>query len=148
MWTAIGSSGPTVEKVLPTLLCVMEDWPLHSMCTSDGDKKDVFALAATLVIWLIVPQCPKAMMIYSSRLFVALLSHIVITTQQMPEEVDNFWRVCRQDHRLPSRPNRSWSSCPSHALVASTSAPSVTWALLSTQVCSADHEGSALLSAV
>ncbi|XP_032939022.1 uncharacterized protein LOC117008986 [Catharus ustulatus] len=106
MWRAIGSSGPTVEKVLPTLLCVMEDWPLHSTCTSDGDNKDVFALSATLVIWLIVPQCHKAMILYSSRLFVALLFHVVITTQQMPEEVNNFWRACREKHCLPSKPNR------------------------------------------
>ncbi|XP_053838761.1 maestro heat-like repeat-containing protein family member 1 [Vidua macroura] len=109
MWRTIGSSSPTVKKVLPTLLCVMEDWPLHSMFTSDGDNKDVFALAATLVIWLIVqvPECHEAMILYSSRLFVALLFHVVITTQQMPpEEVDNFWRACREEHRFPSKPNR------------------------------------------
>ncbi|XP_056371404.1 maestro heat-like repeat-containing protein family member 6 isoform X4 [Oenanthe melanoleuca] len=106
MWTAIASSGPTVEKVLPILLCVMKDWPVHSICTSDGDNKDIFALAATLVIWLIVPQCHKAMILYSSHLFVALLFHIVITTQEMPEEVDNFWRACQEQHRLPCKPNR------------------------------------------
>ncbi|XP_053838323.1 uncharacterized protein LOC128809920 [Vidua macroura] len=120
MWRAIGSSGPALENALPTLLCVMEDWPLHRMCTSDGDNKDVFALAATLVIWLIVqvPECHKAIILYSSRLFVALLFHVVITTQQMPpEEVDNFWSACQEKHRLPSKPNRSQSSCPSHALV-------------------------------
>ncbi|XP_068052871.1 maestro heat-like repeat-containing protein family member 7 [Anomalospiza imberbis] len=109
MWRTIGSSGPAVEKVLPTLLCVMEDWPLTRMCTSDGDNEDVFALAATLVIWVIVqvPECHKAMILYSSRLFVALLFHVVATTQLMPpEEVDNFWRACQEEHRLPSKPNR------------------------------------------
>ncbi|XP_053803587.1 maestro heat-like repeat-containing protein family member 6 [Vidua chalybeata] len=109
MWRAIGSSGPALENALPTLLCVMEDWPLHRMCTSDGDNKDVFALAATLVIWLIVqvPECHETIVLYSSRLFVALLSHLVITTQQMPpEEVDNFWRACGEERRLPSKPNR------------------------------------------
>ncbi|XP_068034157.1 maestro heat-like repeat-containing protein family member 7 [Anomalospiza imberbis] len=109
LWRAIGSSGPAVEKVLPTLLCVMEDWPLTRMCTSDGDNKDIFALAATLVIWVIVqvPECHEALILYSSRLFVALLFHVVFTTQQMPpEEVDNFWRACREEHHLPSKPNR------------------------------------------
>ncbi|XP_068052868.1 maestro heat-like repeat-containing protein family member 7 [Anomalospiza imberbis] len=109
MWRTIGSSGPAVEKVLPTLLCVMEDWPLTRMCTSDGDNEDVFALAATLVIRVIVqvPACHKAMILYSSRLFVALLFHVVTTTQLMPpEEVDNFWRACQEEHRLPSKPNR------------------------------------------
>ncbi|XP_068034103.1 maestro heat-like repeat-containing protein family member 6 [Anomalospiza imberbis] len=109
LWRAIGSSGPAVEKVLPTLLCVMEDWPLTRMCTSDGDNKDIFSLAATLVIWVIVqvPECHKALILYSSRLFVALLFHVVTTTQLMPpEEVGNFWRACREEHRLPSKPNR------------------------------------------
>ncbi|XP_053804162.1 uncharacterized protein LOC128790960 [Vidua chalybeata] len=109
MWRAIGSSGPALEKALPTLLCVMEDWPLHTMCTSNGDNKDLFALAATLVIWVIVqvPECHETIVLYSSSLFVALLSHVVITTQQMPpEEVDNFWRACGEERRLPSKPNR------------------------------------------
>ncbi|XP_023773511.1 uncharacterized protein LOC111922195 [Cyanistes caeruleus] len=109
MWRAIGSSGPTVEKVLPTLLCVMEDWPLHSICTSDGDNKDVFALAATLVLWLIIqaPECHEALILYSARLFLALLFHVVITTQQTPPvEVDSFWRACREEYCLPRKPNR------------------------------------------
>ncbi|XP_036243103.1 maestro heat-like repeat-containing protein family member 6 [Molothrus ater] len=119
IWRTIGSSGPAVEKVLPTLLCVMEDWPVHSACSSDGDDRDIFALAATLVIWVIMPECHEAMLLYSSRLFVALLFHVVITTQQMPpEEVDTFWRDCREEHYVPNKPNRSQSAWPSHALVA------------------------------
>ncbi|XP_066179378.1 maestro heat-like repeat-containing protein family member 6 [Sylvia atricapilla] len=129
MWRTIGSLGPAVEKVLPALISVMQDWPLHSMCTSDGDNKDVFALAATLVVWVIVqePECHEAIILYSAQLFVSLLFHIVITTEQMPEEVDHFWRACREEHRLPCNPNRSQSSCPSHILGASASAPIVTW---------------------
>ncbi|XP_064289587.1 uncharacterized protein LOC135308511 isoform X3 [Passer domesticus] len=109
MWKTIGSVGPAVEKVLPTLLCVMEDWPVHSASTSDGDNQDVFALAATLVIWVIVqvPECQEAMILYSSRLFVALLFHIVITTQQMPPaEAGHFWKECREEHRLTINPSR------------------------------------------
>ncbi|XP_064291608.1 uncharacterized protein LOC135309397 isoform X2 [Passer domesticus] len=107
MWKTIGSVGPALEKVLPTLLCVMEDWPVHSASTSDGDDTDVFALAATLVIWVIVSECHKAMIPYSGRLFVALLFHIVITTQQMPpEEAGHFWKACREEHRLPRKPSR------------------------------------------
>ncbi|CAN8174309.1 unnamed protein product [Coccothraustes coccothraustes] len=109
IWRAIGSSGPAVEKVLPTLLCVMADWPVHSTCTSDGDDRNVFALAATLAIWVIVqvPECHEAMSLYSSRLFVALLFHVAITTQQMPPvEASTFWRACQEEHRLPSKPNR------------------------------------------
>uniref|UniRef100_A0A674GEQ9 Maestro heat-like repeat-containing protein family member 6 n=1 Tax=Taeniopygia guttata TaxID=59729 RepID=A0A674GEQ9_TAEGU len=109
IWRTIGSSSRTVEKVLPALLCVMENWPLHSMCTSDGDNEEVFALAATLGLWVIlqVPKCHKAMNLYSSRLFVALLFHVVITTQQIPsEEVATFWRACQEEHRLHCKPNR------------------------------------------
>ncbi|XP_068035158.1 maestro heat-like repeat-containing protein family member 7 [Anomalospiza imberbis] len=87
----------------------MEDWPLTRMCTSDGDNENVFALAATLVIWVIVqvPESYDAMILYSSRLFVALLFHVVITTElKPPEGVVNFWRACREEHRLPSKPNR------------------------------------------
>ncbi|KAM4752004.1 maestro heat-like repeat-containing protein family member 7 [Cyanocitta cristata] len=108
MWRLIGSLGSAVEKVLPTLLCVMPKWPLHSMSTSDGDDTDVFALSATLALWVIVqvPECHEAMNLYSACLFVALLFQVVITTQQMPEEVDHFWRACREEHRLPTNPNR------------------------------------------
>ncbi|RMB92776.1 hypothetical protein DUI87_30826 [Hirundo rustica rustica] len=64
---------------------------------------------ATLAVWVIVqvPECHEAMSLYSSHLFVALLFHVVITTQQTPpEELANFWRACREEHRLPSDPNR------------------------------------------
>ncbi|RMC18254.1 hypothetical protein DUI87_04136 [Hirundo rustica rustica] len=109
MWRAIGSSVPTLQKVMPMLLCVMEDWPVYRMFTSDGAYKEVFALAATLVVWVIVqvPECHEAMIVYSSRLFVALLFHVVVTTQlTTSEELANFWRACQEEHRLPSDPKR------------------------------------------
>ncbi|XP_051647024.1 maestro heat-like repeat-containing protein family member 6 [Manacus candei] len=108
MWRTIASSRTTLEKVLPTLLSVMEDWPWHSTRTSDGDNTDVFALAATLALWTIVqePQCPGPLMEYSPHLLVALLFQVFITTEQMSEEVDSFWRGCREEHDLPIDPNR------------------------------------------
>ncbi|XP_017694676.1 PREDICTED: uncharacterized protein LOC108509647 [Lepidothrix coronata] len=108
MWRTIASSGTTLEKVLPMLLSVMEDWPWHSTRTSDGDNTDVFALAATLALWTIVqePQCPGPLMEYSPHLLVALLFQVFITTEQMSEEVDSFWRGCREEHDLPTDPNR------------------------------------------
>ncbi|XP_064291578.1 uncharacterized protein LOC135309357 [Passer domesticus] len=109
MWKTIGSVGPAVEKVLPTLLCVMEDWPVHSASTSDGDDTDVSALAATLVIWVIVqvPECHEGILPHSSRLFVALLFHIVITAKRMPPaEAGHFWKACRKEHRLTINPSR------------------------------------------
>ncbi|XP_041571253.2 maestro heat-like repeat-containing protein family member 7 [Taeniopygia guttata] len=47
------------------------------------------------------------MNLYSSRLFVALLFHLVITTQQItPVEVATFWRACWEEHHLHCKPNR------------------------------------------
>ncbi|XP_051652078.1 uncharacterized protein LOC127474818 isoform X2 [Manacus candei] len=108
MWRSIGSSGTTVEKVLPTLLRVMEDWPVHGMSTSDGDNRDVFALAATLALWLIIqePNCQGAVMNYIPRLLMALLFQVSMSTEQVPEEVNTFWRGCLEQHHLPTQPNR------------------------------------------
>ncbi|XP_027564372.1 uncharacterized protein LOC113981262, partial [Neopelma chrysocephalum] len=108
MWRTIASSGTTLEKVLPALLCAMEDWPWHSPCTSDGDNTAVSALAATLALWMIVqePQCPGPLMEYAPYLLVALLFQVFSTTEQMSEEVDTFWRGCREQHNLPTDPNR------------------------------------------
>ncbi|XP_027518326.1 uncharacterized protein LOC113956228 [Corapipo altera] len=108
MWRSIASSGTTVEKVLPVLLCVMEDWPVHGMSTSDGDNRDVFALAATLALWLIIqePTCQDAVMNYVPRLLMALLFQVSMSTEQVPEEVNTFWRGCLEQHRLPTQLNR------------------------------------------
>ncbi|XP_064289532.1 maestro heat-like repeat-containing protein family member 7 isoform X2 [Passer domesticus] len=108
MWRTIGSSSPTVEKVLPTLICVMEDWPVHSMFTSDGDDTDVFALAATLVLWVIiqVPKCQEATHNYAPCLLVALVVQICDSTVHSSEEVDTFWKQCQEEHHLNTNPSR------------------------------------------
>uniref|UniRef100_A0A8C0U4A2 Maestro heat-like repeat-containing protein family member 7 n=1 Tax=Cyanistes caeruleus TaxID=156563 RepID=A0A8C0U4A2_CYACU len=108
MWRTIASSGTAVDKVLPTLLCVLEDWPLHRMSTSDGDKTRVFALAATKVVWEILrlPWCPAPFMEYSPRLLVALLFQVFVSTLDMPQEVDTFWKECQEQHGLAISPNR------------------------------------------
>lgn len=76
-------------------------------------------MQATLVLWRIVPtsEWHYGMHIYSPQLLVDLLLEIFSTTEQMPEDVEtqSFWRVCREEHGLPSDPNRSQSPCPSHA---------------------------------
>lgn len=93
-----------------------------------------------------MPEWHFAILLHSPHLFVALLLQIFITTEQMPEDVETqrFWRACREEHGLPSEPNRCQSPCPCHEFAARASAPRVTWPWLGTQVCSADHEGSAL----
>ncbi|KFP78228.1 hypothetical protein N310_12169, partial [Acanthisitta chloris] len=96
MWKLIASSGRTLEKVLPTLLRVLEDWPVRSMSTSDGDKKDIFALAVIVR----KPESQEALMPYSHRLIVALLFQVCFCTKQMSEEVNAFWRRCQEDHHL------------------------------------------------
>ncbi|KFO64459.1 hypothetical protein N302_14942, partial [Corvus brachyrhynchos] len=103
MWRTIASSATVVEKVLPTLLCVLEDWPLHSTRTSDGDKTEVFALAATRVVWEILrlPWCPAPFIEYSPRLLVALLFQVFVSTLGMPEEVNTLWKGCQEQLSLP-----------------------------------------------
>ncbi|XP_032547952.1 maestro heat-like repeat-containing protein family member 6 [Chiroxiphia lanceolata] len=107
LWRTIASLATTAHKVLPTLLRVMEDWPLHSVSTSDGDHVDVFALAATLALWLMVqePQCQDALLVHAPRLLLALLCQVSMSTEQMPEEVSTFWRGCQEQHGLPTHPN-------------------------------------------
>ncbi|XP_027767206.1 uncharacterized protein LOC114073686, partial [Empidonax traillii] len=104
MWRTIASSGMALEKVLPELLCVMEDWPLHSSSTSDGDNTPVFALAATIVVWEILQmsQCPEQLQDHSPHLLVDLLFQVFTSTEQMPEEVDAFWKGYWEQHGLPT----------------------------------------------
>ncbi|XP_063255923.1 uncharacterized protein LOC134551871 [Prinia subflava] len=108
MWRNIASSGTVLDKVLPTLLCVLEDWPLHRVDTSDGDKTRVFALAATRVVWEILrlPWCPAPFMEYSPRLLVALLFQVFVSTLDRPEEVNTFWKECQEQLSLPTSINR------------------------------------------
>ncbi|XP_077032735.1 uncharacterized protein LOC143693864 [Agelaius phoeniceus] len=82
-----------------------------------------------------MPEWHYAILLHSPRLLVALLLQIVTTTEQRPEDVETqrFWRACREEHGLPSEPNRCQSPCPSHTLAARASAPRVTWPWLGTQ---------------
>ncbi|XP_064309325.1 maestro heat-like repeat-containing protein family member 7 [Phalacrocorax carbo] len=107
MWRVMVSTMRTADKVLLELLPVLADWPLHSTFTSDGDNKDVFALAATRALWEILqlPRCPQRLKVHFPRLFLALLSQIFFSTEQMPEEVDTFWRGCQREGCLPTNPN-------------------------------------------
>nr|XP_026649126.1 maestro heat-like repeat-containing protein family member 6 [Zonotrichia albicollis] len=107
MWKTIASSGTSTEKVLPTLLCVMDGWPMQKMYTADGDNKDVFALAATRVIWEILrlPWCPEPFVEYSPHLLVALLYQVYASTEQMSEEVNTFWKKCQEEKGITANPN-------------------------------------------
>ncbi|XP_027559760.1 maestro heat-like repeat-containing protein family member 6 isoform X2 [Neopelma chrysocephalum] len=107
LWRTIASSATTAHKVLPTLLGVMEDWSLHSVSTSNEDHTDVFALAATLALWLMVqePQCQDALLLHAPRLLMALLCQVSMSSEQMPVEVSTFWRGVQELHGLPTQPN-------------------------------------------
>ncbi|XP_074885287.1 maestro heat-like repeat-containing protein family member 7 [Buteo buteo] len=108
MWRVMVSGRSTAEQVLRELVCVLEDWPLHSTCTSDGDSADVFALAATRVLQEILrlPRRPRRLDVLFPRIFLALLCQIFFATKQMPEEVDTFWRGCQQEGCPPTNPSR------------------------------------------
>ncbi|XP_064246768.1 maestro heat-like repeat-containing protein family member 6 [Passer domesticus] len=107
MWRAMGTSEVAAEEVLPALLSVLEKQPPCSRIFCSRDEA-VFALAATLVLWRIAPMSEwhYAMLIYSPQLLVDLLFQIFTTTEQMPKNVQNFWRACRKEHGLRSNPKR------------------------------------------
>ncbi|XP_027766733.1 maestro heat-like repeat-containing protein family member 7, partial [Empidonax traillii] len=108
MWSSIASSGTATEKMLPTLLGAMDDWPVHGMFSSDSNNTHVSSLAATLALRLIIqkPECQDAVFNCAPHLLVALLFQISMSTQQMSEEVNAFWRGCQEEHGLPTNPNR------------------------------------------
>ncbi|XP_017583875.1 PREDICTED: uncharacterized protein LOC108445229 [Corvus brachyrhynchos] len=108
MWKTLMCSFRTAKTVMLLLLDVLGSWPEHSTRTSDGDATDVFALAATVVMWKIlqVPCVPHVVTVYLPRLFVNLLFQVFFSTVEMPEEINNLWRVCQEQHGLATDPNR------------------------------------------
>ncbi|KFO55723.1 hypothetical protein N302_00832, partial [Corvus brachyrhynchos] len=102
MWKTLMCSFRTAKTVMLLLLDVLGSWPEHSTRTSDGDATDVFALAATVVMWKIlqVPCVPHVVTVYLPRLFVNLLFQVFFSTVEMPEEINNLWRVCQEQHGL------------------------------------------------
>ncbi|XP_029814148.1 uncharacterized protein LOC108641461 [Manacus vitellinus] len=110
MWKTLISFRRTKEPVLQILFCVLEYWPAHRRRTSDGDERDVFALAATVALWEILQLshswCPSAVKDNFPRLLLTLLFQVFISTEEMSEEVETFWRRCREQRSLPPNPNR------------------------------------------
>ncbi|XP_027767055.1 uncharacterized protein LOC114073520 [Empidonax traillii] len=108
MWRTLISSWKTQGPVLQILFLVLEYWPAHRRCTSDGDDTDVFALAATVALWEILQLSwfPSGVKDNSPRLLLTLFFQVFISTEEMSEEVDTFWRRCREQRSLPTAPNR------------------------------------------
>lgn len=55
VWKVPVSSSRTAKMVLSELPCTLEDWPEHSTCTCNGDRKQVFALAVSFSPGLFLP---------------------------------------------------------------------------------------------
>ncbi|XP_064291592.1 uncharacterized protein LOC135309373 [Passer domesticus] len=53
-----------------------------------------------------VPCVPCVVTAYFPRLFVHLLFQVFFSTEEMPEEVDTFWKECQEEHGLATSPNR------------------------------------------
>ncbi|XP_068877575.1 maestro heat-like repeat-containing protein family member 7 [Aphelocoma coerulescens] len=108
MWMTIMSSSGTAELALQLLLDVLGNWPEHSTRTSDGDDTDVFVLAATVTLWRLfnLTWCPHVVLEYFPQLFLRLLFQAYISTLDIPEEVDTFWKRCQEQHGLATNPSR------------------------------------------
>nr|XP_041569040.1 maestro heat-like repeat-containing protein family member 6 [Taeniopygia guttata] len=107
MWGTIMSSSRTAEPALQILLDVLSAWPEDSVYTSDGDSTGVFALAATVTMWRVfnLTWCPPVVQVYFPKLLLRLLFQAYISTLDMPEEVDTFWKRCQEQHDLAAHPN-------------------------------------------
>ncbi|KFW85199.1 hypothetical protein N305_02999, partial [Manacus vitellinus] len=117
MWRTIIFSSRTAQSVLEILTLVLGSWPACSMCTSDEDETDVFALALTLsavsscftflqanvALWtaLQLPWCPRTVRKCFPSLFVHLLFQVFFNTVHRLEEDDAFWKECQDQHSLP-----------------------------------------------
>ncbi|XP_061876157.1 maestro heat-like repeat-containing protein family member 6 [Colius striatus] len=104
----VSTSRPGAGNVLWDLLSVLEDWPLHTTSTSDGENVVIFPLAATRALLEIfwIPQCKVTLKKLFPRFLLALLSQTFFITEERYEEVDAFWRGCEQEGQFPSTPNR------------------------------------------
>ncbi|CAN8174076.1 unnamed protein product, partial [Coccothraustes coccothraustes] len=107
MWGTIMSSSRTAEPALQMLLDVLSAWPVGSVCTSDGDNEGVFALAATVALWRVFNLAWRSPVVleYFPNLFLRLLFQAYISTREMPEEVETFWKGCQEEHGLAAKPN-------------------------------------------
>eukprot|EP00075_Anas_platyrhynchos_P028570 XP_027317823.1 uncharacterized protein LOC113844180 [Anas platyrhynchos] len=108
MWRVMVVSSRTKKKVMTELCHVLKDWPFHRTSTSDGDNTDVFALAATRVLWELLRPANYPMeqeMSFSLPLMV-LLFQIFASAQQTPEEVETFFRECQQEEGIATSPSR------------------------------------------
>ncbi|XP_071312309.1 maestro heat-like repeat-containing protein family member 7 [Agelaius tricolor] len=107
MWGTIMSSSRTAEPALRLLPDVLSAWPVHSAYTSDGDNAGVFALAATVALWRVFNLAWRSPVVleYFSNLFLRLLFQAYISMQDMPEEVETFWKGCQEQHGLAVNPN-------------------------------------------
>ncbi|XP_066427033.1 maestro heat-like repeat-containing protein family member 7 [Molothrus aeneus] len=63
---------------------------------------------AIVVMWKIlqVPCVPHMVTVYFPHLFVHLLFQVFLSTLDMPEEVDAFWKGCQEQYGLATSPNR------------------------------------------
>uniref|UniRef100_A0A8C3B6V9 Uncharacterized protein n=1 Tax=Cairina moschata TaxID=8855 RepID=A0A8C3B6V9_CAIMO len=108
MWRVMFVSSRTKKTVMVQLCRVLKDWPFHRTSTSDGDNTDVFALAATRVLWELLRPANypmEAQMSFSLPLMV-LLFQIFASSQQTPEEVETFFRECQQEEGIATSPSR------------------------------------------
>ncbi|XP_061875386.1 uncharacterized protein LOC133628955 isoform X3 [Colius striatus] len=112
IWREIIPNGETAEKVLRELLLVLQDWPLHSTCTSDGGRKDAFALAATRALLEIIckPEYFINVSDHFPQLFLALIFQIFSSTEELPEDLDTLWQGHQQEDCLPTAPSRQDTS--------------------------------------
>ena len=67
-----------------------------------------YFLQATVTLWRLfnLTWCPHVVLEYFPQLFLRLLFQAYISTLDIPEEVDTFWKRCQEQHGLATNPSR------------------------------------------
>ncbi|KFP33023.1 hypothetical protein N325_11571, partial [Colius striatus] len=97
MWMWMISNSETADQVFHELICVLEDWPLHHTSTSDGASISICPLAASRALQEILkmPGQPSSLDLYFPYLFLTLLFQSFSSMEELPEEVNAFWKKCQ-----------------------------------------------------
>ncbi|OWK49436.1 hypothetical protein RLOC_00000849, partial [Lonchura striata] len=80
----------------------------HGHLGTERSTGGLCPLQATVVMWKILQEScvPDIVMVHFPQLFVHLLFQVFFSSKEMPEEVDNFWKGCQEEHGLATSPSR------------------------------------------
>uniref|UniRef100_A0A8C0A0T1 Uncharacterized protein n=1 Tax=Anas zonorhyncha TaxID=75864 RepID=A0A8C0A0T1_9AVES len=108
LWGVMFSDVETSKLVMNELIRVLDNWPQHETSTADGNNVVVCSLAATRALQEILNMdtCKVAVKKRFPHLFLAVLFQISFSTQDMPDDVQDFWEQCTHEDKQRHEYNR------------------------------------------